>query len=668
MSVKQPGSVRAGKGIVAVRWGLLNAIWLVLALLQVSLGYGSQLTRTLPVHFLPQTPVLVTIDVTPDSEVRVYAVEDLPPEGWTIAAISEGGFRDPVSGKVKWGPFFDKNPRQLSYEARPSGQPGTRGNWAGSGAFDDLVLETEGAKVCLLRPSTVVRSLPEFYLSAQPMEIVLEVTPGPTVRVYAIEEELPAGWTVQAVAGGGALDPATRRLKWGPFFDSQPRRLTYTIRSPLGDLQSYLLEGRGLFDETEEQIGGQSLLVPEPSSVRRILPGLHIPGVGFWVTNVVSPARWVIGYAVEDRLPSGWAASQVSDGGVFDASLGRVKWGPFGDRLSRRLVYRVTPAGGAGRFEGVARFNNQDVSITGDEQSIPFPSRISRAMSDRFESGVAFSVTNRAEPAPGIHAYAVEEFVPTGWRVLSMTHGGGWDLVNGKIKWGPFNDGTVRDLVAVLLPPRGSAEVFRFSGGGRFDETSVEIEGVSESRLRVGEITRTVPPVVSSTPAFSVRLQVVPAAGIEVYAVEEVAPSGWTVSAVSDQGVFDRTTGRVKWGPFFDSTVRTFTYQLLPPPGSGDIVGRFEGRGLLDGIEAIVGGDETTRVSGQTAVVRLLIQNLNETQVQVEVVGVAGTTYAIEASSDLVVWTPWVSGVADAGGSLKRPDAVRPTARFYRIR
>ncbi|MBL9169749.1 MAG: hypothetical protein JNN07_18565 [Verrucomicrobiales bacterium] len=668
MTANPTSHLKAGRGSIPNRFQGVRLACFCAGLMTALLGSASQLERSLPEFYRRSTPVSVTLETVPAPEVRVYAVEDVPPPGWAIEEISDGGFRDPVSGKVKWGPFFDSQPRQLRYAARPEGNYPSEAGWSGVGVFDGAVVETLGRTTARLRSGAVVCSLPEFYPPGQLIQLVWDVTPDPSVRVHAIEDLLPAGWTVQAISGGGAADPATGKLKWGPFFDAQTRRLTCSVRSPSDDLASHVLSGSAWFDDREQAIEGQRTLFVEPSTVERILPGQHTSGVGFWVTNVVSPATWVVGYAVEDGIPAGWTVASVSDGGVFDVTRGRVKWGPFADRLSRRLVYRVTPQSDTGQFEGLARFNTQDVLIGGDQLSLPYPSGLTRLMAERFQAGVTFSVTNRAEPAPGIHAYAVEEWVPVGWKVMSVSHGGGWDLLNGKIKWGPFNDGNSRDLVAILTPPRGSPPVVPFTGSGQFDETPVTTAGVTETRLRVGEIARSVPEVVSSASAFPVRLQVIPAAGVEVYAVEETPPSGWTVSAVSDQGTFDSATGRVKWGPFFDGDLRTLSYQLLPPSGAGEITGRFAGYGFIDGIEVQVGGDSVTRVTGQTATVRLLIQSLSETQVQVEVVGVAGTAYAIEASSDLVAWTGWASGIADAAGSLKRLDAVRPIARFYRIR
>lgn len=48
-------------------------------------------------------------------------------------------------------------------------------------------------------------------------------------RVWAMEEVLPSGWRIREISDGGALDATSRRARWGPFFDTRARTLTYTV-------------------------------------------------------------------------------------------------------------------------------------------------------------------------------------------------------------------------------------------------------------------------------------------------------------------------------------------------------------------------------------------------------------------------------------------------------
>jgi len=46
-------------------------------------------------------------------------VQEQPPAGWTVSAINNGGVFDAAAGLVKWGPFFDRPPRALSFTVTP---------------------------------------------------------------------------------------------------------------------------------------------------------------------------------------------------------------------------------------------------------------------------------------------------------------------------------------------------------------------------------------------------------------------------------------------------------------------------------------------------------------------------------------------------------------------
>lgn len=70
-------------------------------------------------YYTPAEKLLVTIQVDPDTGVRVWAVEESPPPGWAVADISHDRVYDAVNHKVKWGPFFDHQSRLLTYSVTP---------------------------------------------------------------------------------------------------------------------------------------------------------------------------------------------------------------------------------------------------------------------------------------------------------------------------------------------------------------------------------------------------------------------------------------------------------------------------------------------------------------------------------------------------------------------
>ena len=88
---------------------------------------GIEITREIPSSYTPLVPILIKLTVIPDQGIDVYAVEELPPAGWTILEINEDGVWDDINKKVKWGPFFDDSTRVLTYKAiPPAGESGEK--------------------------------------------------------------------------------------------------------------------------------------------------------------------------------------------------------------------------------------------------------------------------------------------------------------------------------------------------------------------------------------------------------------------------------------------------------------------------------------------------------------------------------------------------------------
>ena len=58
----------------------------------------------------------VQISVQPDAGVHAYCLEDQLPTNVAGRSISDGGTFDVFSGKVKWGPFLDDQPRYFTYQ------------------------------------------------------------------------------------------------------------------------------------------------------------------------------------------------------------------------------------------------------------------------------------------------------------------------------------------------------------------------------------------------------------------------------------------------------------------------------------------------------------------------------------------------------------------------
>src|ERR1044071_1081747 len=115
---------------------------------------GGAATRSFsPTAYTPGSTVTVKISIVPDTTSYIYGVEELPPAGWTITNVSDGGtvFNNSLSSvTVKWGLFvgngiFDNTStpsmtpvaRTLTYTARaPSTETGVKAIRTSTACFD----------------------------------------------------------------------------------------------------------------------------------------------------------------------------------------------------------------------------------------------------------------------------------------------------------------------------------------------------------------------------------------------------------------------------------------------------------------------------------------------------------------------------------------------------
>jgi photosystem II stability/assembly factor-like uncharacterized protein len=100
----------------------------------------------------------------------------------------------------------------------------------------------------------------------------------------------------------------------------------------------------------------------------RSVPACYGPGSPLTVTLDLGPASSVTTYSVVDQPPATWTLGAISDSGGWDATTGRIKWGPFADATARMITYVLTPpadASGTVTFVGAATFDSISVAIDG---------------------------------------------------------------------------------------------------------------------------------------------------------------------------------------------------------------------------------------------------------------------------------------------------------------
>jgi hypothetical protein len=105
-------------------------------------------------------------------------------------------------------------------------------------------------------------------------------------------------------------------------------------------------------------------------------------------------------------------------------------------------------------------------------------------------------------------------------------------------------------------------------------------------------VERTLPPDYAPGTPCIVPLTARPGTNTAAWAVEEQPPAGWRVDELSDNGVRDPNTGKVKFGPYQDAAERVLTYRVTPPTNATEAA-EFAGVASRDGQNSRVQGDRT---------------------------------------------------------------------------
>ena len=111
---------------------------------------------------------IVTINVIPNEDTTIYAVEDYVSEYGYPKIISEGGVYDSINHKIKWGPWFDNKSRVLSYKLTPRDSFVGIINLRGHGSFDGV-----GSEIAGDRQYRLGLTEPNLIISLQNNQIIL---------------------------------------------------------------------------------------------------------------------------------------------------------------------------------------------------------------------------------------------------------------------------------------------------------------------------------------------------------------------------------------------------------------------------------------------------------------------------------------------------------------
>ena len=301
--------------------------------------------RHLPESYTPGVPLTVVLIANPPVGTQAWAVEDQPPQGWTVSSINEDGVYDPVTRKVKFGHFTESFRRRLSYNVTPP--PGATGEhlFNGTASADGQTAPVAGDR--LIRGSA-----PEHHPADANKDN----------RLMLVE------LTAHAAAWKNGSDPA-----------AQPPEQTIPL--------SYVTRAAMIWRQGEAYHFAASVSAPlcwvpnarnllsatAASTAVRSSPGEANPGEPLEVTITIQPATGTSGYALEENVPHGWNATNISDDGIFNPGTATLRWGVFLDSNPRTFRYTLTPPPGiasTAELRGTASFDGSVQPVTGSDRII----------------------------------------------------------------------------------------------------------------------------------------------------------------------------------------------------------------------------------------------------------------------------------------------------------
>lgn len=230
----------------------------------------------------------------------------------------------------------------------------------------------------------VTRTLPATATAGSTITVSLAVTvDGATY--YAIDEQVPAGWTVTSASDGGYFTADSGHVKWAVITGAADTTYTYTVSIPATASGSYTFTGTYMLEgmTAEANIGGDSSITvttptPRPSPTptpgaayaTRDLPDEVVsPGANFDV-GIEAHDYGTFGQVVE-TLPNGFTyASSTLDPGSVEVVDSTVKFTLFGETS---FTYTVTASSVVGTYEFSGILKDADMNeytVGGDTQVI----------------------------------------------------------------------------------------------------------------------------------------------------------------------------------------------------------------------------------------------------------------------------------------------------------
>jgi len=293
----------------------------------------------------------------------------------------------------------------------------------------------------------------------------------------------------------------------------------------------------------------------------------YCPGTTNKVRILLNPPAGTSAVGIEDTPPAGWAVSNISEGGSYDAVNNKVKWGPLFPPLPAEVGYDVTPTATSGMmcFSGSISIDGVNEPICGDacldaccpdmEADAPQAPCANCPVGDC--NACAVCGDGQVELCEVI-GYACAWMQGCNDDLAGMTRAA-FVWRNGECycwsrpddNWfptecpGPASGccANNRGVDAAGSGSEGSAAVPTALGRVR------PVIGGRDESLRGGRL---------------VSIEVDAPAGTSAMALEVELPAGWQALGISDGGQWDAVNRKIKWGPYFQDLSRTVSFKASP--------------------------------------------------------------------------------------------------------
>jgi hypothetical protein len=292
----------------------------------------------------------------------------------------------------------------------------------------------------------VFRKLPPAYAPGTPFLVELRAEPPAGARAYAVEDHPPTGWQVSSISDDGLFDPATGKVKFGPFTDTTARTLSYKVTPPASAIGRKEFSGVGSVDGVNYTIGGDRIIDQSPSHHPADTDNNH-------TINVAELTAYAAAWKRGENIP----LSYLTRAGFIWKRGEAYKFDGSHEPPFCWIPLQIIDDGGIVRAASVVECER----LGGGET----------------QPGVSANIQVRIAPPAGTSAYAVEEKVPFGWTVSNISHEGAFNAATGIIRWGMFFDATARTFTYTLTPPPVVTAVARLGGRVSFDGATSEMSG-----------------------------------------------------------------------------------------------------------------------------------------------------------------------------------------------